>query len=174
MSTDTAPATPAADTPAYVLERTFDAPRAMVWRTWTEPALLARWYGPNVETVIHALDVRPGGAWLNEMRMANGSGYQRADYLEVTPPEKLVMLMATTDKDWVITPNPMMPDWPRVLLTTVTFEETGGTTHMRLTWTPHDATEAERACFAQALAGLDSGWGGGMELLAKLLDELQG
>jgi uncharacterized protein YndB with AHSA1/START domain len=33
--------------PIYVLERTFDAPPELVWRGWTEPALLARWYGPN-------------------------------------------------------------------------------------------------------------------------------
>ncbi|HAC59757.1 MAG TPA: SRPBCC domain-containing protein, partial [Rhodobiaceae bacterium] len=67
------------DLPTYVLERTFNAPRHLVWRTWTEPALLARWYGPNVETIIHKLDVRPGGLWLNEMKMGERSGYQKAE-----------------------------------------------------------------------------------------------
>jgi len=159
--------------PTYVLERVFNAPREMVWKTWTEPALLARWYGPNVETVIHELDVSVGGVWRNEMRMSQGSGYQRSDYTEVTPPERLVMLMSNTDAEWNVMSNPMMPDWPRVLLTTVTFEEKEGQTHMRLTWVPHDATDAEIACFAGAIAGLDSGWGSGMDLLEKLLEELQ-
>ena len=67
----------------------------------------------------------------------------------------------------------MMPDWPRTLLTTVTFAEDGGRTRLRLTWEPHDASAAEIACFAGALAGLDKGWGAGMELLAELLAELQ-
>ena len=61
----------------------------------------------------------------------------------------------------------MMADWPRVLLTTVTFEEDGGQTRMRLTWVPHQASEAEIACFAGAIDGMDKGWGAGMELLAR-------
>ena len=161
------------DLPTYVLERTFDAPRALVWRTWTEPELLSRWYGPNVETVIHRLDVRPGGLWLNEMRMGEKSHYQRVEYTEVMPPERLVWLHAVSDDDWNVVANPMMPDWPRTLLTTVTFEEVGSQTRMRLTWVPHEASEAEITCFAAALAGMDKGWGAGMLLLEELLAELQ-
>lgn len=161
------------DLPAYVLERTFDAPRELVWKTWTDPALLARWYGPNVETVIHRLDVRPGGLWLNEMKMGTRSSYQRTEFTEVDRPERLVCLMANSDADWKPASNPMMPDWPRVLLTTVTFAESHGSTHMRLTWVPHAASATEIACFAAALKGLDKGWGAGMELLTKLLAEMQ-
>ncbi|EFO29277.1 putative toxin-antitoxin system, toxin component [Roseibium sp. TrichSKD4] len=62
--------------PTYLLERAFKALRELVWRTWTDPELLVRWYGPNVETIIHELDVRPGGFWLNEMKMGSDSGYQ--------------------------------------------------------------------------------------------------
>lgn len=159
--------------PEFVLERRFNAPRALVWRSWTEPELLSRWYGPGVETVIHQLDVKPGGLWLNEMRMGGGSHYQRVEYTEVIAPEKLVWLHSVSDGDWNIASNPMMPDWPRVLLTTVTFEEADGQTDVRLIWTPHEATEAEIDCFAGAIAGLDKGWGKGMELLGELLAELQ-
>lgn len=161
------------DLPTYVLERDFEAPRELVWKAWTDPALLPRWYGPRVETVVHRLEVKPGGLWLNEMRWDGQSSYQRVEYSEVTPPERLVWLHSTSDADWNIAPNPMMPDWPRTLLTTVTFAEDGGRTHLRLTWQPHEASEAEIACFAGALAGLDKGWGAGMELLAALLAELQ-
>lgn len=161
------------DLPTYALDRVFDAPRALVWKTWTDPELLARWYGPNVETIIHELDVRPGGAWLNEMRMGANSMYQRAEYTEVVEPERLVCLMSTTDANWRIATNPRMPDWPRTLLTTVTFEQIGRRTKVHLTWVPHNATVAEIACFSAAIAGLDKGWGAGMELLAKILAELQ-
>ena len=67
----------------------------------------------------------------------------------------------------------MMPDWPRILLTTATFEEERGQTRMRLTWTPHEASEAEIACFAAAIDRMGKGWNAGMELLAKVLAELQ-
>ena len=159
--------------PTYVLDRVFDAPRDLVWKTWTDPALLPRWYGPNVETIIHRLELKPGGLWLVEMKWGGNSHYQRVEYTEVTLPERLVWLHSSSDADWNIIPSPMMANWPRVLLTTVTFEEDGGKTKLRLTWVPHEASEAEIACFAAAMVGMGKGWGAGMELLAKLLAEIQ-
>jgi len=161
------------DLPTYVLERVFDAPRELVWKAWTDPKLLPRWYGPNVETIIHRLELKPGGLWLVEMKWGANSHYQRVEYTEVTPPERLVWLHSSSDADWNIIPSPMMADWPRVLLTTVAFEEDGARTKMRLTWAPHEASEVEIACFAAAIDRMGKGWGAGMELLAKLLAELQ-
>ena len=161
------------DLPTYVLERVLNAPRELVWKTWTDPELLPRWYGPRVETIVHRLELKPGGLWLGEMRWDGKSNYQRVEYTEVTPPERLVWLHSVADADWNIIANPMMPDWPRVLLTTVTFAEDGGRTKLRLTWVPHEASEAEIACFAAAMDGMGKGWGAGMELLEELLAELQ-
>lgn len=160
--------------PTYVLERTFDAPRPLVWRAWTEADLLGRWYGPNVETVTHRLDLEPGGLWLLEMRWGDGGFRQRIEYVEVEAPSRLVWLHSSANEAWEVAPSPMMEDWPRVLLTTVTFTEVGERTAVRLTWVPHEASAAEIAAFEGALAGLDKGWGAGMELLAELLAELQG
>ncbi len=161
------------DTPEYVFNRTFDAPRAMVWRAWTEPELLARWYGPGVETIIHGFDLKPGGAWLNEMRWGDKSDRSKMVFQEIVPEEKLVWHHSSTDADWNIVTNPMMADWPRVLLTTVTFDDHGAQTKVRLTMVPLDATEAEIACFAGAMAGMDKGWGSGAEVLDTMLAELQ-
>jgi uncharacterized protein YndB with AHSA1/START domain len=161
------------DPPTYVLERCFKAPRELVWKTWTDPLLLARWYGPRVETIVRALDLTPGGLCLIEMKWGGKSSYQRVAYTEVRPPERLVWLHSSSDANWNIIASPMMADWPRVLLTTVTFEALGEQTKVRLTWVPHEATSAEIACFAAAISGADKGWSAGMELLGKLLDELQ-
>ncbi|HEV7446361.1 MAG TPA: SRPBCC domain-containing protein [Steroidobacteraceae bacterium] len=161
------------DLPTYVLERIFAAPRELVWKTWTDPKLLPRWYGPKVETIIHRLELKPGGLWLLEMKWGGNSHYQRAEYTEVTPPTRLVWLHSSSDADWNIVASPMMADWPRVLLTTVVFDEEGARTRMRLTWSPHNATEGEIACFAAAIDRMGKGWESGMELLAKLLAELQ-
>jgi hypothetical protein len=49
----------------------------------------------------------------------------------------------------------------------------GARTKMLLTWVPHEASEAEIACFAAAIDRMGKGWNAGMELLAKLLAELQ-
>jgi uncharacterized protein YndB with AHSA1/START domain len=161
------------DLPTYVLDRTFDAPRALVWRGWTDPELLPRWYGPNVTTIVHKLDLRPGGLWLGEMQWGGNSHYQRVEYTDVSPMDRLVWLHSSCDANWNIIPSPMMADWPRVLLTTVTFAEDGARTKLRLTWVPHEASEAEIACFSGAIAGMGRGWVSGMDLLEKLLAELQ-
>ena len=161
------------DLPTLVIDREFDAPRELVWRAWTAPELLPRWYGPRVETIIHQLDLEPGGLWLVEMRWNGNASYQRVEYTEVTRPERLAWLHSVADRDWNVIPEPMMADWPRVLLTTVTFEEADRRTTMRLTWVPHEANDAELACFSAAMEGMGKGWSAGMELLSELLVEMQ-
>lgn len=161
------------DLPEYVLDREFNAPREMVWRAWTDPELLARWYGPNVETIIHKFDLKPGGVWLNEMKMGDKSMLSKMAFEEVSPPEKMVWLHSMTDADWNVVANPMMPDWPRTLLTTVTFKEAGGKTKVRLSQVPVDASEAEIKCFADAMANMDGGWGKGFAIIDEILAELQ-
>lgn len=159
--------------PEYIIDREFDAPREMVWRAWTDPELLARWYGPGVETTIHKFDLKPGGIWLNEMKWGDKSDLSRIVFQEVVPPERLVWHHSSADADWNIIANPMMADWPRVILTTVIFEDMGSRTNVRLTWEPFEATNAEIACFAGAMDGFGKGWGAGFAIMDELLAELQ-
>ncbi len=159
--------------PEFVLDRVFHAPRELVWRAWTDPELLHRWYGPGVETVIHRYDLQPGGMWLNEMKWGDKSDLSRMVFTEIVPPEKLVWHHSSTDRDWNVIANPMMADWPRVLLTTVTFSAAGDSTNVRLTQVPHEASAAEIACFAAAMAGMEGGWGKGFAIVDELLAELQ-
>jgi len=194
------------DLPEFVLDREFDAPRELVWRAWTDPTYLQRWYGPGVETVIHKFELEPEGVWLNEMKMKNGSNFQKAPgvetvihkfelepegvwlnemkmkngssfqkaiFKEVTKPEKLVWHHCSTDSDWNTAANLMMPDWPRILLTTVTFAQSGDKTNVRLSQIPLDATDVEIACFAKMKDGMSGGWGGGYAIIDDVLAELK-
>jgi uncharacterized protein YndB with AHSA1/START domain len=76
------------------LTRVLDAPREMVWRAWTDPDQLSRWWGPEgmdtpVETI--TLDVRPGGDFRATMVAADGSEYpSEMAYREVVEGERLV------------------------------------------------------------------------------------
>ncbi|MCP4934515.1 MAG: SRPBCC domain-containing protein [bacterium] len=160
--------------PEYILDRLFDAPRELVWRAWTDPDILHKWYGPGAETIIHKFDLEPGGLWLNEMRWGENSHYQKVVFKEVTPPSKLVWHHhSSTDADWQDAPNPMMPDWPALLLTTVTFEDRGEQTNVRLSQTPIDATDEQVAGFAASMAGMGKGWGSGYAIIDELLKEMQ-
>ena len=164
------------DIPEYVLDRVFDADRALVWRAWTDPTLLSRWYGPGVETVIHNFDLSIEGTWLNEMKMESGSNYQKVIFKEIVEPEKLVWHHCSADAQWQTVTNAMMPDWPRILLTTITFSETGANgqqTNVRLSQIPVDATEAEMTCFANMMANMSGGWGKGYTLIDDILTEMK-
>lgn len=158
--------------PTYILERVFNAPRELVWKAWTNPEFLHHWYGPNIETTIHKFDLKPGGTWLNEMKWGENSDYSKMTFQEVVAPEKLVWHHSSSDSDWNVISSPMMENWPRVLLTTVTFEEQGDKTNVKLIQVPIDPTEAEITCFAQMMKGMDNGWGGGYEVMDQLLEDM--
>jgi len=158
--------------PEYHLDRLFDAPRDIVWRAWTDPELLSRWYGSGAETVIHQFDLMPDGLWLNEMKWGDKSDLSRIEFQEVVPPEKLVWHHSSADADWNIVNSRMMKDWPRVISTTVIFEDIGDKTKVRLSMLPIDASDVEIACFAAAMSGMDNGWGSGYKILDTLLGEL--
>jgi len=158
----------------YIFDRRFDAPLALVWRTWTDPELLARWYGPGIETIIHAYDLRPGGAWLNEMKWGGKSDLSKMAFTQVDPLKKLVWHHSSTDANWNVIANPMMSDWPKTLLTTVTFTAAGDQTDVRLSQLPINATGAEITCFTNMMAGMSKGWGGGYAIIDQILAELNG
>jgi uncharacterized protein YndB with AHSA1/START domain len=75
-----------------VIERTVNAPRERVWRAWTEPDQIAKWWGPNgFTTTIHEMHVRVGGVWRFIMHGPDGTDYpNRILYREIVEPERLV------------------------------------------------------------------------------------
>jgi uncharacterized protein YndB with AHSA1/START domain len=88
----------------HVISRTFDAPRDLVWKAWTEPQRMAQWWGPNSFTnPVCDLDVRPGGAYRIVMRSPDGADYPlKGVYREVVPPKHLVYTVDISDhpEDW--------------------------------------------------------------------------
>jgi uncharacterized protein YndB with AHSA1/START domain len=81
-----------------VLTRLIDAPREKLFRCWTEPSLLKRWFAPApVTTPIAEVDLRVGGANLIVMRAPDGQEIPcPGTYLEIVPNEKLVITDAYT------------------------------------------------------------------------------
>jgi uncharacterized protein YndB with AHSA1/START domain len=75
-----------------VMTRVFDAPRAMVYRTWIEARHLVHWWGPDgFTTTVHEMDVRPGGVWRYVMHGPDGVDYENeVVYDEIDEPELLV------------------------------------------------------------------------------------
>ncbi|MBN9314975.1 MAG: SRPBCC domain-containing protein [Devosia sp.] len=81
-----------ADEAVIRIRRSFAAPRALVWRCYTDPVHLVHFWGPHGATnPVCDLDLRVGGHWRQVMHFPSGNeyGYTSA-YLEITPPERLV------------------------------------------------------------------------------------
>ena len=74
-----------------IYERTFDAPRELVWKAHTDPELIPRWWGPRRHrTRVEQMDVRPGGDWRYISVDEEGNEFTfYGQYLEVTAPERI-------------------------------------------------------------------------------------
>lgn len=138
------------------LTRVFDAPRALVFKAWTEPQRLARWWGPKGFTnPVCEMDVRPGGAIRIVMRAPDGSEYPMTGvFREIVAPERLVFTNVAVDKAG----KPLLEG-----LTTVSFAEAGGKTTLVLK-TRAVAVVAEAARF---LDGMEEGWTQSLERLGE-------
>jgi uncharacterized protein YndB with AHSA1/START domain len=108
-----------------VITRIFDAPRRLVFKMWTEPEHLVRWWGPRGSTRISGkMDIRPGVAWSRAMQAPDGSVIRKHGvYREIAAPERLVLTYVTDDAAG----NP----GPETLVT-VTFADLGGGTSLTL------------------------------------------
>lgn len=106
-----------------VYERTFDAPRDLVWRAHTDPELIPQWWGLRQQTTRMAeMDVRPGGTWRYVTVDAEGNEFAfYGEYLEVVPFERIKWTFMFDVED----------RGPQGGPETITFEEIGGKTRMR-------------------------------------------
>jgi uncharacterized protein YndB with AHSA1/START domain len=119
----------------FVVERVFAAPRELVFKSWTEPERLKRWWGPRGFTTPYCeIDLREGGAFLYCMRSPEGRDFWgRGMFREIVVPERLVLAMSFADAEGNAVPATyygLSPDWPLERLMTVTFEELAGETRV--------------------------------------------
>jgi uncharacterized protein YndB with AHSA1/START domain len=104
---------------SIVISRRFDAPRDLVFRAWTDPVHLERWWGPTgFSTKTSEFSMRAGGHWRHVMRGPDGTEYPNlSTYEEIVPPERIVYSLGTG-----------LEGEPPIARVTVTFETQGGTT----------------------------------------------
>ncbi|MBI4920440.1 MAG: SRPBCC domain-containing protein [Devosia nanyangense] len=110
----------------FTIERSFDAPRRLVWKCYTEPQHLARFWGPRDATTRATIDLRVGGVWLTEWTYENGGSYGYASvYLALEEPERIHY--RDCPKDWTGGLDGLPPV---ELVSTITLSETGRKTEV--------------------------------------------
>ena len=140
------------------ISRTFDAPRELVFRSFTQAEHIAKWWGPEGFSVPACdSDPRPGGALRIVMRGPDGIEFpMTGTYLEVDAPQRLVVESRVVDDDG------------RSLiegLTTVTFVDREGSTEVNL----HARATAFGPEAAAMVAGMEAGWTQSLQCLDDVL-----
>ncbi len=140
------------------ITRIFDAPRAVVFRAWTDAAQLAQWWGPKGFTnPVCEIDARVGGALRIHMRGPDGTIYpMKGEFREIVPPERLAFTSIALDDAG----NHILEGF-----TTVTFADDGGKTRMTLHARAHAVVEKA----VTHLQGMEIGWTMSIDKLAALL-----
>jgi uncharacterized protein YndB with AHSA1/START domain len=144
------------------LTRLLDAPRAAIWRCWTESDLLMQWFCPKPwSVIISEIDLRPGGASTTTMSGPNGEIIPtQGIYLEVVPQQRLVFTDAFTQA-W-------LPSQKAFIVGTIEMADESGKTRYTATvrhWSSEDREAHEKM-------GFHEGWGIAtqqLEALAKTL-----
>jgi uncharacterized protein YndB with AHSA1/START domain len=140
------------------ITRIYDAPVALVWDAWTDPAQTAQWWGPRGFSITtHSKELRVGGSWVYTMHGPDGKDWPNfTRYHEVVPQSRLVYDHGASSED----AKPMF----RV---TVEFRDLGARTelNMRMTFaTPEDVAQSRAIIKA---AGGNSTWDRLAEYLEK-------
>jgi uncharacterized protein YndB with AHSA1/START domain len=139
------------------IERIFDAPREKVWRAFTDPALVAQWWGRGNKLVIERMEVERGGHWRYVEHAPEGVSGFEGRYREVTKPERIVQTF-----EWDGMPG-------HVIVESVIFEDLGdGRTKVINTSLFHTTEERDGMLQSGMEQGLSESYAALDRVLAKM------
>jgi uncharacterized protein YndB with AHSA1/START domain len=171
MQAKTAEQTQAQEMKPFVISRTFKASRERLWKAFTELEQMKQWFGPKgFKTKSARQDFRPGGTYHYCLVSSDGQEmWGKFVYREITPPSRIVFVNSFSDAEGGVTRHPMAPNWPRQMLTTVTFTEEGDKTRFTVEWLPIDPSDDEWRTFDAGRQSMTQGWTGTFEQLEEFL-----
>lgn len=159
----------------YVISREFGVPRERVFKAWTDPKLMAAWWGQKAfSKPVCDLDVKPGGAYRIVMRSPEGKDYPcRGMYRAIAGNERLEMTIdcAEYPEEWfdlVFPGRDRSKGKPELIIPmTVIFEEGGGISRMTV------RLHYESAALRDAMlgVGMNEGWTESLDSLSELLGD---
>ena len=129
-------------TKSVVIEKTFDAPVALIWQVWTQPDHFKNWYGPQGFSIpVAEMDLREGGKRLVCMTSPDGTMkmWTTGEFVEIVPNERLVYTESFSDEhgNEIAPPDSSFPAKTTVI---VKLEDLDGRTKMVMT---HEGVPAD-------------------------------
>ena len=138
------------------IERVFDAPRDLVWKAYTDPRLIAKWWGRGNKLDVERMEVRKGGHWRFVEHGPDGKQGFEGRYREITPPTRIVQT-----SEWDGMPG-------HVLVDTAEFQDLGTRTRIVSTSLFHTTEERDGMLRSGMEAGLNESYAALDRLLAEL------
>ncbi len=156
LSSASASNTPNANDLELAVSRTLDAPCDLVFKAYTDPEMVAQWWGLRASTtIVERMDVRPDGQWRFIQREADGTELAFfGEYREVTPPARLV-------NTFEFEPMP-----GHVIVDTATFEDVDGKTRLTVTSLFQSVEDRDGMLASGMEGGANESWDQLAELLA--------
>ncbi len=153
--------------------RVFDAPRELVWKAWTDPEMIKKWWGPkDFTSPVAKIDFKVGGKYLLAMHGPKGTEFDKdlwstGVYKEIVPMEKIVVTDSFADEKGNIVPPTQygMPStFPTEATIIITFEElTDNKTKMTVHYPSAEGIEGEM------LKNMTQGWNQSIDKLVAIL-----
>lgn len=153
------------DTSELTIARFINAPPSVVWKAWSTPEHLAKWWIPApIECKVVKLDMHPGGGFETLMREGDGAFQPHVEgcFLEIVPQSRLVFTTVLSE-GW----KPIEP-W-LALTAIITFEAEGSGTRYTsrvLHKTAEDARKHDEM-------GFQAGWGTAISQLSAFVERLK-
>lgn len=157
-----------------VITHTFNAPRELVFKTFTESEHLQNWWGPKGWTFhVSKSDFRPGGVFHYSQKPDDGDiMWVKFVYREIVALEKIVYTSFFSDEDGNIVRAPFHASWPMETLNTMIFFEEEGKTTLTINVEPVSPTEEEIRTFEDSRGMTHEGFSGTFDQLDEYLSKI--
>jgi uncharacterized protein YndB with AHSA1/START domain len=156
------------------ITHTFNAPRELVFKAFTESDHLKNWWGPKGWTFeVYKSEFRPGGVFHYSQKPADGDVmWVKFVYSEMKTSEKIVYTSFFSDEEGTAVRATFNANWPMEILNTITFNEIDGKTTLAMILAPISPTEEEINTFEDSKEMVQEGHSGTLEQLDEYLTKI--
>ena len=157
-----------------IITRTFDAPKEILFRMWTDSKNLSNWWalkGFRLD-VIH-VDLRPNEMLLYKQTSSEGQViWGKYVYKEIVEPDKLVFTNSFSDEEGRTVRAPFYSSWPLEIMNTLTFQNQGDKTTLTIRGIPVTICEEELDTFKNKHEGIKQTFAESFDQLDTYLKEV--